>query len=340
MSKTVKKIPEWHQVDTAKFHNEIIPLYQPAVLKGIFRHWPIVIHGNRSIADLADYLRQFNSSAPVEVFLGEPAIEGNFSYQNGSRQLNFSRLHEPFEACLDRLLSIMDNEDPPSVYMGSASIHDCAPGLMQENCCHLVDAKLLPRLWMGNATIIQPHFDYPDNIACVVAGHRRFTLFPPEQLSNLYVGPIDSTPAGQSISLVSVNNPDYEKYPKFHEAMSSAMVAELEPGDAIYIPSLWWHNVEALDKFNLLINYWSNSGVGVNSPQDALLHSVLTLSALPEKERMAWRHFFNHYVFRGNGDPVAHIPLEARGVLGTMTSKNHDDIRRYLYSLMGIQAKK
>jgi hypothetical protein len=340
MSNAPNRVPEWHNVDSKVFNNEIISLYQPAVLKGICSHWPIVSLGNRSIGDLAKYLREFDTLAPVDVFLGEPSIAGNFSYREDARQLNFERVQESFSSCLDRLLAATKERNPPSVYMGSANIHDCVPGLMKDNFCHLVGEKLLPRLWMGNATIIQPHFDYPDNIACVAAGHRRFTLFPPEQIDNLYVGPIDFTPAGQSISLVSVNHPDYEKYPRFRTALASAMVAELEPGDAIYIPSLWWHNVEALDNFNLLVNYWSNSGFGVNSPQDALLHGLLTISSLPEKERLAWRHFFDHYVFQLNANPVAHVPIEARGVLGAMTPQLHIKIRHYLYTLMRIPTKK
>ncbi|WP_082191597.1 cupin-like domain-containing protein [Cellvibrio sp. pealriver] len=336
MSKASRKIPEWHNVSYEIFHNEIVTAYQPAVLKGVFSHWPIVRNGKKSIVELAAYLRRFDSFSPVEIFLGNPSIKGNFSYESGERKFNFERLSETFSSCLDRLLSVIDVESPPSIYMGSAHIADCLPGLIADNPCHLVDPGLLPRLWMGNATVIQPHFDYPDNIACVAAGRRRFTLFPPEQIDNLYVGPIDFTPAGQSISLVSVNAPDYKKYPKFKIAIESSMVAELEPGDAIYIPSLWWHNVEAHDKFNLLVNYWSNPGIGMNSPQDALLHGLLTISNLPEKERMAWKHFFDHYVFHLKENPVAHLPVAARGVLGEMTPENYHNIRRYLYKLMGI----
>jgi len=100
--------------------------------------------------------------------------------------------------------------------------------------------------WLGNKTRISAHYDYPDNIACVVAGTRRFTLFPPEQIGNLYVGPVDKTPSGQAISLVDFSNPDLERFPNFELAMQAGYQAVCEPGDAIYIPSLWWHHVESL----------------------------------------------------------------------------------------------
>ena len=62
-------------------------------------------------------------------------------------------------------------------------------------------------LWMGSKTNVAAHFDSSDNIACVIHGKRRFTLFPPDQIKNLYIGPLDRTPAGQSISLVDFEKP-------------------------------------------------------------------------------------------------------------------------------------
>ena len=114
----------------------------------------------------------------------------------------------------------------------------------------------MPRIWIGNRSLVSTHFDLSDNIACVVAGRRRFTLFPPEQLPNLYVGPLDHTMAGQPASMVELNAPDFERFPRFREALAAAVTAELEPGDAIYIPTLWWHQIEALAPFNILVNYW------------------------------------------------------------------------------------
>ena len=53
-----------------------------------------------------------------------------------------------------------------------------------------------PRLWLGNAIKVATHYDQMENIGIVVTGRRRFTLFPPEQVANLYMGPIELTPAG------------------------------------------------------------------------------------------------------------------------------------------------
>ncbi|AGH44341.1 cupin-like domain-containing protein [Paraglaciecola psychrophila] len=84
---------------------------------------------------------------------------------------------------------------------------------------------------------VAPHFDEASNIAVVAAGKRRFTFFPPEQIKNLYIGPLDFTPSGQPISLVNLRDPDLKRFPRYEEAYKNAMSVELNPGDAIYIPS-------------------------------------------------------------------------------------------------------
>jgi hypothetical protein len=150
-------------------------------------------------------------------------------------------------------------------------------------------------------------------------GRRRFTLFPTDQVGNLYVGPLDLTLAGQPSSLVDVDAPDFARHPRFAAALEQAQVAELEPGDVLYMPSLWWHAVRGLDEIGAMVNYWwRDAPAGTTTPLSALYHAILTLGPVPQREREAWRAMFDHYVFRAD-DPVAHLPPNARGVLGERT---------------------
>ena len=178
----------------------------------------------------------------------------------------------------------------------------------------------LTSLWIGNRSRTAAHWDLPQNLACVVAGRRRFTLFPIDQVANLYVGPLDFTPAGQAISLVDINDPDFGRHPRFREALAHAEVAELEPGDALYMPSLWWHHVETLGDFGAMVNLWWRDGPDyMATPMLTLFHALLTLRDLPENERASWRVLFDHYIFQtGDGDPMAHVPVDARGVFAPM----------------------
>jgi hypothetical protein len=178
----------------------------------------------------------------------------------------------------------------------------------------------VPRVWIGNATHVSTHYDVSSNLACVVAGRRRFTLFPTEQLKNLYVGPLDFTLAGQPISLVDIDQPDLKQHPRFAEALEAAQTAEVGPGDALYVPSLWWHAVASLDELGAMINFWwRDAEPPLLSPLNALYHAVITMKNLPPSELAAWRVMFDHYVFESNGDPLEYLPESARGILGKRT---------------------
>jgi hypothetical protein len=168
-------------------------------------------------------------------------------------------------------------------------------------------------------------------VGVVVAGRRRFILFPPDELPNLYAGPLELTPAGTPISLVDPLNPDLERYPRFGEALKRAQTAELEPGDAIYIPFYWWHGVDSLETVNLFINYWWNDKVkGGGSPYDALAYAIYSMNMLPPEQRAVWRNVFEQYIFEANGDPGQHLPAHARGILGEPTPEILDRLKQYL----------
>ena len=140
-------------------------------------------------------------------------------------------------------------------------------------------------------------------------------------MANLYIGPLDFAPTGAAITLARPDQPDFERHPRLREALANALVAELEPGDALYMPPLWWHQVESLEPLNALVNYWwmpaQLEGRATVPALGALLHARLAFAALPAKERQDWRTLFDHYVF-GDADPAAHIPESKRGVLGEL----------------------
>ena len=320
MTRPLPTIREWRNVDRATFEKEILPANAPAVLKGLVADWPAVRAGLGSSRGLPDYLRAFDRGGAVETLVGDPAIEGRFFYSDGLKTLNFERRREPIGASLERLLALQDDKRAPAVFIQSASIPENLPGFVAENPLPLARPSAIPRIWIGNAVTVATHYDLSDNIACVVGGRRRFTLFPPEQIQNLYVGPMHFTLAGQPVSMVSLDEPDLVRYPRFERALATAQVAELAPGDAIYIPYFWWHHVKSLERFNVLVNYWWNEWESASgSPYDVLLHALLMLRPLPANQRAAWRAVLDHYVFETGGDPVAHLPPESRGALAPMT---------------------
>jgi len=111
-------------------------------------------------------------------------------------------------------------------------------------------------MWVGNRGRVSPHYDVHRNLACVIAGSRRFVVYPPEQVGNLYPGPALNAPGGVPVSLVDPDSPDLSRFPNYRIAQDAASESTLTAGDAIYIPALWWHGVNALEEVNVLVNYW------------------------------------------------------------------------------------
>ncbi len=324
--------------DSSNLPIEVMQSTQPILLKGLVKDWPVVSAGQHSKEKAIEYLLQFYDSKPVVAFLAAPESEGRLFYNEDMSGFNFKAVRGKLDEILAELLKYVGSESHalgdakvPICYVGSTNIDHWFPAFRQHNDLALEAYDPLASIWLGNQSKIAAHYDFPSNIACCVAGHRRFTLFPPEQLGNLYVGPIDFTPAGQAISLVDFDHPDYEKYPKFRDAIKAAQVAELEPGDALYLPSMWWHHVESFDAFNILVNYWWRSTPEyTGAPSDALLHALLAFKSLPEEQRVIWQNMLNFYVFDSDEESVAHIPKARRGVLGPLNEKLAQSIRQQL----------
>ena len=314
-----KKITEISDIKVDEALEHVRRVNEPIVFRGLVSDWPLVQKSRVSAAEADSYLRNAYDGSPVTAFVTEKNVRGRIFYTEDLEETNFRQIRTDLGWVLDQVREHEEDPAAPVVYMGSMALAYCLPDIEADNSLSLPGLDASVRIWIGNRSRVAAHYDVLENIACVCAGSRRFTLFPPDQLANLYVGPIDFTPAGQSISLVDFDDPDLDRYPRFAEALEHAQSSELEPGDAIYIPSMWWHHVEGLESLNILINHWwriSPDYLGV--PQDALLHAILSIRDLPAEQREAWRGIFDHYVFHADEKSVEHIPAGRRGVLGEL----------------------
>jgi cupin-like protein len=328
MSPTIRELKV---TDASGWRAEVLGSAEPLLLRGLVADWPLVQAGVRSNEAALTYLRGYYQNATVGAWFGPPQIRGRFFYNEDHSGFNFQAAMVKLDAVLDELERGQHETEAPAVYVGSTTVDTCLPGLRAENDVAGLPADALASIWLGNRTRIAAHFDMPDNLACVAVGRRRFTLFPPDELPNLYAGPLEFTPAGQQISLVDFANPDFECHPRFAFAMRNARVAELAAGDALYIPGMWWHHVEALAACNVLINYWwQQTPAYMGAPVNALLHALLSLRGLPPAQRAAWRGFFDHYVFAADDAVAAHIPVRSQGVLGPIDEVRARSLRALL----------
>jgi len=308
-------IAEIEGVDFQRFHEEIRPASKPIVIRGLVAHWPVVAAGRRGRGAALDYLNRCGTVRPVRAITAPPAAGGRFFYDAQVTGLNFGEQWAPLSAFLAELRRFESDEAPPALAVQSEVIPDISPAFAMENRLDLLPT-VKARIWIGNRIRVAPHFDLMENIACNVAGRRRFTIFPPEQLPNLYPGPFEMTPAGTPVSMVDMAVPDLERYPNYAIAWAQAQRATLEPGDALYLPYAWWHGVESLEPLSILVNYWwSDAQDGLGGAYDALLHAMLAYRHLPKAQRDFWRLMLDHYAFDADGDPGTHLPMHARGIM-------------------------
>lgn len=313
---------------------------KPVIIKGLIRHWPLAEQGRQSDSSAIDYLKSHYNGRPAVASIGAPEIEGRFFYNDQATELNYRAEQMRIDEVLDCIQAGFTDPNPSSYYIASNVIDTHFPRLRSENDIEIPRPDtdypledLRVSIWIGNRTTACCHYDAPDNLACCVVGKRRFTLFPPDQIANLYPGPLAPTPGGQVLSMVDFDSPDFTKHPGFAQAIEYGEVAELEAGDALYLPSMWWHQVESQNPLNILINYWwSNSAKYTGPAVNVLYHAFLSLRDKPEHEKQAWKHVFDYYIFGDAKRAGAHLPDEARGYLGEIDATKSRMLRAMLLS--------
>jgi hypothetical protein len=329
------EIAGW-ELEPTRFQQEIVQGCRPVVIRGLVADWPVVQAAQASPRTLRDYLCAFDAGGRIEAFFGDPAIAGKYYYNPGLEGFNFERRTMKLLEAVEAIVEAVNQPAARSVYVGSVPTPEFLPGFAAGNPMPLLGLKAAPQIWLGTASNVSSHYDALDNLACVIAGRRRFTLYAPELIGKLYVGPIDRTMAGQPVSLAaSAAVGSAREFPLFEEIRDQALTAELQPGDALYLPKLWWHQVEGIAPFNGLVNYWWDAfSAGPDAPYAALLLSMITIAERPAIERQAWKAFFDHYVFRSKGHPLAHLPPDKHGLLGPLKPDNYSKLRARIMHLL------
>jgi hypothetical protein len=315
--------------------------YEPVVIRGLVADWPLVAQGRAGLEPCLRYLMGFDQGQAVDAVLAKPDAVRAFSYKPGLDGFNFMRDKRPYAALFEQLWRYSHFPEPPALAAQSALVAEVLPGLEHANACPLLDAAVAPRIWIGNRATVPAHFDDSYNLACVAAGRRRFTLLPPQAAPLLYLGPPDHAPTPAPLSIVpNLHRADPAQFPLVPQALDQAQVAELEPGDAIYIPPLWFHQVEALaPHLNILLNYWWRPAPAEGRKDDlhlaAMRLAMLAFRHLPDGEREGWQALFGHYVFGARGESLSHIPADQRHLFGDIDAERDAAIRADLIKRLG-----
>ena len=299
---------------TAADFDQAVVAAKPLLIKGLFENWPALSAGRESPSALNRYLKSLDRGLSGTVMEAPASAEGRFGYSRDMREFTFSKRQQSISETLDRIERQMGRPNASTVAVQMLPLATHLPDFIAQNSMPLLP-NTAPLLWLGGRVRTQIHHDRDHNLACVLAGRRRFVLFPPEQVPNLYIGPIDNPPP---LSIVDLDAPDFGRFPRFREALKTAQVAELECGDAIFMPRHWWHHVTSLEPYNAMVNYWWGAQpAGIENPYACFLTALLALKDLPAAERTYWRVMFDTYIFQTAGSAVDHIPTDLQGVLGS-----------------------
>jgi hypothetical protein len=317
-------------IDRDTFEAEIAAAASPVVLKEVAADWPMVRAARQSDEALARMLKSLDGGRQPHVIEAPAGAHGRIFYSEDMSAFNFTRRPAGIGATVDLLLRLAHVAQPPAIFLESMAANAYLPGFAAAHRMALLDERVEARVWIGNAVKINTHFDLAYNIACVVGGRRRFTLFPPEQIGNLYIAPLDFTPSGAPVSMVQFTQPDHARFPRYAEALRHAQQAELEPGDALFIPYGWWHHVESLSAFNVLVNYWWNEAPSQGAPHGALLHALLAIRDLPPDQRAVWASIFGQLVFADPQLALAHLAPTRGGLLSPPSDERTRRIRETL----------
>ena len=115
--------------------------------------------------------------------------------------------------------------------------------------------KRLPVMFFGSTgSKVLPHYDMDlsDLLHFHFHGHKNVLLFPPEQTKFMYRIPHSV----HHLETIDLDIPDFEKYPGLKHL--NGLEANMEHGDALYMPSGYWHYIKYLDgSFSLTIRAFS-----------------------------------------------------------------------------------
>ena len=264
-------------------------------------------------------MARFDNGGQIEAFVGEPAIAGKYYYAEDLKGFNFERRRMRFADALSAIVATHRRSGSPSIYVGFRARHDFLPGFAAQNALPLLAAHVAPRIWLGHASNVSAHYDAVDNLACVVAGTRRFTLFP-RNPSTGSTWARSTTPWRDNPSAwppprrrtrrnfrCSARSKIRRCVPSSSPAMRCICPSSGGTRSSPPRPSMGWS----------IIGGTPFAG-GPDAPYTGMLLTMITIAERPPAERQAWKAFFDHYVFRSNGHPLAHLPAEQHGLLGPL----------------------
>jgi len=204
---------------------------RPAILCGAIDHWPALAKWT------PDYLRATLGTVPVECQAGR---SGNARFELDK---DAHRTTMPFDRFLDRALANSGNDLYITAYNNAANTAALAPldaDVGEVDDILAADARGM--IWIGpEGTFTPQHHDLTNNLLVQITGRKRVVLAAPGETPKLY----NALHVFSQIPDLTAADIDFTAFPRFRDVR--LLDVTLAPGEALFIPVGWWHQVRALD---------------------------------------------------------------------------------------------
>lgn len=226
----ITEVPRLGRLDAAAFRARAAEGL-PFLISGVVDRWPLC-------RLTPQQLREQFGHVPVRARVGD-YIGTAFAADRAMRDMS---MREYLDTSLEATPGL-----PP--YVGNLELREL------NSMCHwpgYFNKMGPPRFWLGPERTMTPlHCDYDDNVFAQIWGTKRIFLAPPHHDEFLYPKEANAILFG---SPFDPEAPDYERYPLARQA--STVECIVNPGDLLYVPAGWYHQVRALT-FSLSSNRWA-----------------------------------------------------------------------------------
>jgi len=224
---------------------------RPVILVGELEGWPALARWT------PDYLKAKIGSALVE-YQGGRTSNARFEMEK-----DLHRREMPFDAFIESIQRVGDGNDAYITAYNSERNRQALAPLADD--MEFLDRFLTREppsptgmMWIGPAgTVTSLHHDLTNNFIVQLVGRKRLKILPAAEVGRLY--------NHQHVfsQIADLDDPalDASLYPRLIGARAYEVV--LEPGEIIFMPLAWWHQVKSLD-FSVTATFtnflWPNDG--------------------------------------------------------------------------------
>lgn len=225
MKLDLQEIPRVKGISKEDFLKEYFIPQKPVILEDLSQDWPA-----RQKWDF-DYFKQVAGDVVVPVYDGKPA-KGKQKSHAPAKKLKFSEYIDIVKA------------GPTDLRMFFFNLLQNCPKLIEDFKYPELGVKFfkkLPVLFVGgegSKVVMHYDMDLANNFHFNFAGEKKVILYSPEQTKYLYKVPYSIV----SMEIIDMDAPDFSRYPALAKAQGVETV--LKHGDALFIPSKWWHFIK------------------------------------------------------------------------------------------------